>query len=328
MNKNKISTVIIGALFSSIAISGSQINSTTATSSTDNVGGGYEVLGALTTGSNNTAGGYQSLTSTTTGSYNTATGHSSLYSNTTGEYNTSSGYKSLYSMTTGSSNTALGSNAMEWNTTGSRNVAIGDDTLLGSTGVTTSSDNTAVGSRSMFKNTTGSYNTALGTSSLQSTTIGANNTSLGYQSGYSNVTGSGNVFIGYQAGYSEIGSNKLYIDNSNTSSPLIYGDFDTNSLTINGSLSVQDPTDDGHAASRRYVDKLASISAVLDTRMPAPGKSNRVTLNTAGIHNQSAVGLSVVGLFEDDTKRTWDYSLGVASTNSETMTKAGIGFSW
>jgi hypothetical protein len=102
----------------------------------------------------------------------------------------------------------------------------------------------------------------------------------------------------------------------------------TGDTTILGSLNIKDPTEDGHAASRRYVDKLASISAVLDTRMPAPGKNNRVTLNIAGIHNQSAIGLSIVGLFEDDAERAWDYSLGVAASSGDTMTKADIGFSW
>jgi len=49
---------------------------------------------------------------------------------------------------------------------------------------------------------------------------------------------SGNVLIGYQAGYSETGSNKLYIDNSNTASPLIGGDFSTNEVAVNGKLGV------------------------------------------------------------------------------------------
>ena len=47
-----------------------------------------------------------------------------------------------------------------------------------------------------------------------------------------------NVFVGYQAGYNETGSNKLYIDNSNTSTPLIHGDFDTDKVTINGNMTV------------------------------------------------------------------------------------------
>jgi DUF4097 and DUF4098 domain-containing protein YvlB len=62
---------------------------------------------------------------------------------------------------------------------------------------------------------------------------------IGDQAGYTNATGNGNVFIGYSAGYNEAGSNKLYISNSNTSTPLIYGDFSTPALTINGSLTVQ-----------------------------------------------------------------------------------------
>ncbi len=50
--------------------------------------------------------------------------------------------------------------------------------------------------------------------------------------------GSGNVFIGSNAGDDEVGDNKLYIDNSNTATPLIHGDFAGNILTINGDLVV------------------------------------------------------------------------------------------
>ena len=44
------------------------------------------------------------------------------------------------------------------------------------------------------------------------------------------------TFIGYRAGYNETGSNKLYIANSDTSTPLIYGDFSTAQLKIHGLL--------------------------------------------------------------------------------------------
>ena len=50
--------------------------------------------------------------------------------------------------------------------------------------------------------------------------------------------GDSNIFIGYEAGYNETGSNKLYIHNSRTSNPLIYGEFDNGLVTINGDLSV------------------------------------------------------------------------------------------
>ncbi|MEM9326484.1 MAG: hypothetical protein AAGA85_12545 [Bacteroidota bacterium] len=50
--------------------------------------------------------------------------------------------------------------------------------------------------------------------------------------------GTGNVFIGYQAGKFYGGDNKLFIDNSNTSSPLIWGDFAADVLNINGKLGI------------------------------------------------------------------------------------------
>lgn len=55
-------------------------------------------------------------------------------------------------------------------------------------------------------------------------------------------TGSGNVFLGHNAGYNEMGSNKLYIENSDISTPLIYGEFDNNLLQINGTLKIVDGT--------------------------------------------------------------------------------------
>jgi hypothetical protein len=40
------------------------------------------------------------------------------------------------------------------------------------------------------------------------------------------------------AGFNEAGSNKLYIDNSDTNSPLIYGDFSTDYLVFNGKVGI------------------------------------------------------------------------------------------
>ena len=46
------------------------------------------------------------------------------------------------------------------------------------------------------------------------------------------------MFIGYNAGYDETGSNKLYIENSDSSNPLIYGEFDNDFVKINGGFQV------------------------------------------------------------------------------------------
>lgn len=220
----------------------------------------------------------------------------------------------------------------------------------------THSQGTAMGYEALDSSSTGDANSAFGYQSLYQTTTGANNTSLGSEAGYSNVSGSGNVFLGYQAGYSETGSNKLYISNSNTSSPLIYGDFATGALTLGdggngtGAISIgssgtrnitigssnantvirglsKNPSHDDEATSRAYVDSIGALAAVLDTRLPASGKNNRLSLNTASIHNQSAVGASLVGIINRGN-RLLDYSVGIASSSGQTMSKFSFGLSF
>ncbi len=134
----------------------------------------------------------------------------------------------------GTNNTGLGVNALSSISNGHFNTALGANSL-GS--LVQGWYNTAVGDSALSLNGT-EYNTALGSSALKNNTSGQGNTAIGYGAGLNNVTGSGNVFIGSQAGASETTSGKLYIDNSNTSSPLIYGDFSTNALTFNGSATV------------------------------------------------------------------------------------------
>jgi hypothetical protein len=115
--------------------------------------------------------------------------------------------------------------------------AMGQD-ALSHTGAAEGWHNTAIGHHVMSAITTGSYNTGIGTHSLIAITTGISNTALGALSGYSLQTGGYNVFLGAMAGGQEVGSNKLYIDNSDTVTPLIYGDFSTNALTINGTLQT------------------------------------------------------------------------------------------
>jgi len=69
---------------------------------------------------------------------------------------------------------------------------------------------------------------------------GSNNTSIGYEAGKGTALHSknGNVFIGYQAGYYETGHYKLYINNSSSAQPLIYGEFDNYLLSVFGNLGV------------------------------------------------------------------------------------------
>ena len=86
----------------------------------------------------------------------------------------------------------------------------------------------------------GHYNIFIGEEAGRNHDGGDDNIFLGYRSGYENESGEGNIFLGYKAGYNETGDNKLYIHNSGSTSPLIYGEFDNDYLKINGELEVTD----------------------------------------------------------------------------------------
>ena len=151
--------------------------------------------------------------------YNTAIGENALYANTTGYNNTANGFEALYN-NTGTDNTAIGKRALYRNTTGS--------------------NNTANGNGALYHNDTGNVNTATGSGALYMNSTGYGNTAIGFHAGMINQAGNKNVFLGYSAGSYETGSDKLYIENSGSSTPLIGGDFATDEVTINGNLLTID----------------------------------------------------------------------------------------
>jgi len=149
-----------------------------------------------------------------------------------GSNNTSIGYKAG-NVVTGYENTLLGSSAGILQTSGYRNIFIG---FAPGYSQSTGSYNLFAGWKSGFYNTTGIGNIMFGMESGFNNT-GTYNVFVGHSSGRNN-TGSHNVFIGNHAGYSETGSNKLVIDNYGDNSPLIYGEFDHDFVTINNKLGI------------------------------------------------------------------------------------------
>jgi hypothetical protein len=164
------------------------------------------------------AGGMSDVQAGFEGIYNTFYGQGAGTS-TSGDndYDTFIGRYAGFNNTTGLRNTFLGYGAGYSNATGSNNIFLGD--------------------YAGFNNYTGYSNTFLGRAAGISNYTGYYNTFIGNEAGYSNVSGEGNVFIGYRAGNTETGSNKLYIAND-SSTPLIYGEFNNNMLQINGKLNV------------------------------------------------------------------------------------------
>ncbi len=205
--------------------------------------------------------------STNTGNGNAYFGAFAGNSNVTGDFNTMIGHHAGR-FTTSSDNTFVGTAAGFNNTTGFGNTFFGRDAGVNNVGGyknlflgyfagynnTSGSNNTFVGYRAGYSNnawlntflgyyagqanTSGNENTFMGHQAGYNTSIGSANTFVGSTAGNNNVNGGFNIFLGRRAGYYETGSNKLYIDSSDTSSPLIWGDFGTDVVNINGKLGV------------------------------------------------------------------------------------------
>ena len=185
-------------------------------------------------GGNNTNSyfGYEAG-SNNTANNNTFIGHRSGLNHSIGSYNAFIGDNTGANSQSGGFNTFVGSGA-GFSTGGSDNTFLGAITGQSVNG----NNNTILGSFSVVNGNTGNANTIIGAWAALNKSSGDGNVFLGERSGYNNSTGSHNVFLGYRAGYSEAGSNLLYIANSDTASPLIWGDFANDSLRINGTLRI------------------------------------------------------------------------------------------
>ncbi len=186
-------------------------------------------------------------TGQTTGSQNFGFGGGALDNISSGFFNTGLGALSLNQLTTGAENVALGRGSLSTITDGSGNVALGYFALA-SAGVG-SNDNIAIG-YDAGANWTGGYQ----------------NIMIGYRAGAMLGTGSGNnnIKIGANAGTNDSGNNKLYIGTHNGTTSLIYGNMTSDSLIINGSLSVGSaftfPTNDGLNGDILTTDGAGNVS--------------------------------------------------------------------
>jgi hypothetical protein len=244
-----------------------------------------------------------------------------------GDYVTYVGWKAGYHpnwSNTGDDNTFIGAWAGMGNTIGHRNTFVG---LRAGSGNMTGYHNTYIGHRTGEDNMYGHHNTIVGDSagshsigSDYNTFLGSgagcringgSNTFLGAGAGGMSSTGDGNIFVGHQAGYNESGSNKLYIDNTNTTSPLIYGEFDNDILTVNGKLGIGTTTPTSKLDIRcgyGYVRSCGTLEGdILLTHFDGGGEGAAVTATLGGTGSSEAylagesgtVG-SYAGLFDGD----------------------------
>ena len=185
----------------------------------------------------------------TTGSHNSFLGSYSGKANTAGRANTFVGANSGLGNVTGNDNVYIGAHAGDKNN-GSNNVFLGS--LSGQNSVT-GNNNVFIGFTAGLSNDSGYYNVLTGFEAGKNIPAKNSNSIYGAIAGY-NATGGGNVLIGERAGYAAgsnnvmIGfhagenasnvNNQLFIDNSNTSNPLIFGDFANDILKLHGKVGI------------------------------------------------------------------------------------------
>jgi len=230
---------------------------------------GNAVAQNLTVGYNNLAIGNEVMRYGGSGSYNQiALGPESMKYQT-GNNNVAIGtLANLYG--SGTDNVAIGRGAMGGvsTTTAGDNQAIGRGAL---TSLTSGVYNTAVGSTTLNSLTTGLFNTAVSTGSLYSLVGGIGNTALGRNSGRLNTSGNYNIFLGYEAGYNETGSNMLYIDNTNTTTPMVGSNLSSRRLGINRNIASLTAT--MNVGGNLIVDNLTATP----TKIGGVGAGNELT---------------------------------------------------
>lgn len=223
---------------------------------------------------------------------------------------------------TGADETAVGFNALAGSGNAGFNTAIGGSSLS----VATGGQNTAVGYNSLGNATTPASNTAMGWDALSSITTGGSNTAFGHNTGASETTGTGSVFLGADAGASETASNKLYIANTSTTTPLIKGDFSAETVQIYGTEGAWTPT--GTAGTDSVMVKHGNFYYAISPSYYESGRPltvNQTTLisgtkaiTISGLTTSSIAIVSVVSQGGTSTT-TWKFA-GVCTSNTLTIT--------
>jgi hypothetical protein len=258
------------------------------------------------------------------------------------------GYQALRNSTAGYLNVAVGNNALDSLTSGSSNTAVGHTALGGLDNIGASEFN--------------AWNSALGRHSLQTLNMGGYNAGLGAYAGYYLYSGSNNVLLGYRAGgtaqYSSdsvfigtgagpIGglvtvSNKLYIHNTGSNQPLLYGEFDnqllkvygdlhvsesltvTGSLNTNGSITGSDVRIDQWGSVSASLSSVSSQAAVVPTLQQVTTQGNTTTTSiTAASFTGSLFGTASLALNALSSSYALSASYALTASHAANLTISG-----
>lgn len=242
-----------------------------------------------------------------------------------GRRNVAIGYQSLQSNASENDNIAIGSMAANGAASVRRSIAIGTNTLQ----INSAEDfHVAIGHGIMPIQATGNNNLAMGNGALASSTAARSSTAVGVSAMGNNVSGVANVaigtnaglnsssssiYVGHQAGRQEISGGRLYIDNSNTTSPLIWGNFFSNTIQVNGNLHIStDLTYVGtitDVSDRRLKENIQQLEKVL----PRLLKLQAFRYNLKEDQNKQ----KEIGLIAQDVKKVFPHACRVINNENK-----------
>ncbi len=263
----------------------------------NNISLGHNSGNAITTGLYNAFLGYESGEYNTTGESNTFVGYNSGNLNLSGSKNVFVGEKAGYSNISGQLNTFLGTLSGYANTESDYSTYVGYEAGKNSiTGFNTcvgyaSGTLGASGTHRAFlgygagNNSSGDDNTYVGAEAGFFSDLGTQNLYLGSGAGKS-ASGSGNVLIGFNAGLNLEGSNRLYIENTSSDKPLIYGEFDNDILEFNGKVGVGRIPSTNHFEVEGFASKTVAGSWVANS-------DRRIKTDITDITNASDIIMSL-----------------------------------
>ncbi|MFC0605352.1 tail fiber domain-containing protein [Winogradskyella pulchriflava] len=260
------------------------------------------------------------------GNHNAGFGYNALRRNTTGTWNSALGNNALQNNVNGYGNVGIGTSALHTNHSGYNNIAVG---FSATRSITSGAFNIGIGYESFYYSTVGNGNIGIGTSvGRHLNGNSSNNILIGNSSGAGSLghTKSNNIFIGHASGYYETNSDRLYIENSNSSSPLIYGEFDNDLLRVNGTLDInnayQFPTVDGTVNQVLQTDGSGSLSW---TDFTIDHGINDLTDGKSDISNGSSIFLGVDAGLSDDGTDNQNLGIGAYALQNNTDGTDNIG---
>jgi|GEM_PF-3587266 len=281
-------------------------------------------IDVVNTGNSIFMGGFAGAADDLSNNQNVFVGHSSGRNNITGVRNVAFGALSLLNLLSNNDNTAIGYRSSEGFQDARRNVAIGTNTLLAN--VSTDNhvaigyqclqshndrfNNVGIGRQSLTSSMDGRSNVAIGNLSLNSGTSVSFAVAVGDEAG-AQVSNNRGIYLGFEAGSETTSGNRLFIDNSSTANPLIFGDYSADAIVINDHLRVmQDITYVGtltDISDRRLKENLIPLESTLD---------KLIALGVYRYNLKSNNGEREIGLMAQEVQKQFPYAVRTIDHNN------------